>query len=297
MLISVVIRTLNEELYLGELLNSINNQKCDFDIEIVIIDSGSDDQTINISKDYGARITYIPKEDFSFGRSLNMGSDFSNGNILVYISGHCVPIDDLWLANLVNPIINKEVVYAYGKQVGRDSTKYSEYRIFEKYFPSKSEIPQKNFFCNNANSAILRDAWLKFRFDENLTGLEDMDLGKKLYNSGAKIGYISDASVYHIHNETWTQTRRRYEREAIALQSIMPEVQISFFDMLRYIFLSIVSDSRTAINEGCFFKEIFGILSFRLAQYTGSYRGNKEHREISNKRKENYFYPDKSFHE
>lgn len=292
MLVSVVIRTLNEATYLEELLRVIDLQtKDDFDVEVVIIDSGSTDRTLAIAESHGCRITFITKDQFTFGRSLNMGSDFARGDILVYISGHCVPASDIWLKNLINPILNGAATYTYGRQIGRDTTKYSERKIFEKYFPSISNIPQKGFFCNNANSAISRKTWCLFKFDEEITGLEDMELSKRICDDGGRIAYVAEACIYHIHNEHWHQTRRRYERESIALQLIMPEVHINIMDMCRYIFAAIVSDIRAAIKERCFLKEVFGITKFRIAQYTGAYRGNHEHRALSKKRKENYFYP------
>ena len=127
-----------------------------------------------------------------------------------------------------------------------------------------------------------------------MTGLEDMELAKRYCDQKGKVAYVAEACVYHIHNETWSQTRRRYEREAIALQLIMPEVQIGFFDMLRYIWVSVVSDCKAALSEGCFVKEFTGIIKFRIAQFTGSYRGNHDHRALSKKRKDNYFYPAKT---
>ena len=295
MLVSVVIRTLNEAKHLDELLGAIGSQiKKDFDVETVIIDSGSTDGTLSIAESQGCRITYITKKQFTFGRSLNMGSDFARGDILVYISGHCIPNKNTWLMNLIKPILDGTAGYTYGRQTGRDTTKYAEGKIFEKYFPLESKNPQNGFFCNNANSAIDRKIWLKFKFDEQITGLEDMELAKRYCDKNGKVAYISEACVYHIHNETWTQTRRRYEREAIALQQIMPEVQIGFFDMLRYIWVSVISDCRASITEGCFMMEVSGIIKFRIAQFTGSYKGNHDHRTLSRKRKENYFYPAKT---
>ena len=64
----------------------------------------------------------------------------------------------------------------------------------------------------------MQDAWKQHRFDESLTGLEDMYLGKKLCEEGSQIAYISSASVFHIHDESWGQVRVRYEREAVALR-------------------------------------------------------------------------------
>jgi rhamnosyltransferase len=93
-LVSVVIRTLNEQKHLVELLDTIQRQdQTYFEIETVIIDSGSTDNTLKIAESYGCRITHIKKEDFTFGKSLNDGCDFANGDYLVFVSGHCIPVN------------------------------------------------------------------------------------------------------------------------------------------------------------------------------------------------------------
>src|SRR3546814_9614715 len=88
--------------------------------------------------------------------SLNMGCEVASGEILVLISGHCVPADRHWLRNLCQPIADGRVDYSYGKQIGGPESHFSECRIFGKYFPDQSSIPQDGYFCNNANSAIDR---------------------------------------------------------------------------------------------------------------------------------------------
>ena len=197
------------------------------------------------------------------------------------------------VTKFIEPIINQVSGYSYGSQIGRDTTKFSENRLFKKYFPKESKIPQDDFFCNNANSAISRNIWESYKFNEDITGLEDMELAKRYFLDGGKISYVSNAVVYHIHDESWHQTRRRYERESLALQEIMPEINISFFDMIRYIYVSIKGDLIDAYRKKILLKEYKNIFKFRIAQYTGTYRGNHEQREISRKRKENYFYPSK----
>ncbi|GAL22067.1 hypothetical protein JCM19235_2761 [Vibrio maritimus] len=290
-LVSVVIRTLNEEKHLVELLDAIKNQdESMFNIETVIIDSGSTDNTLSIAERYGCRITHIRKEDFTFGRSLNDGCDFANGEYLVFVSGHCIPVDSQWITNLVKPLINN-CSYTYGRQLGRDTTKFSERQLFDKYFPKESRIPQVGFFCNNANSAIRRDAWLAHRFNEELTGCEDMYLAKLLVDSGKRLGYVAEAPVYHIHDETWDKVKIRYEREAIALQQIMPQIHVNFLDMLSYISVGIIKDARRALKQRVFLKELKSIFLFRTSQYYGAYIGNKSHRLLSQSMKYKYFYP------
>ncbi len=290
-LVSVVIRTLNEERYLEELLDKISSQKSSlFDIEVVIVDSGSIDNTLSIAKKYGCRITYIKKEEFTFGRSLNIGCSFANGEYLVFVSGHCIPCDEYWIENLVKPLVS-DCHYSYGRQLGRDSTKFSERQLFLKYFPCTSSIPQKGFFCNNANAALRKDIWSKFLFNEQLTGCEDMFLAKEIVNNDGLIGYVANAGVYHIHDETWQKVRIRYEREAIALQQIMPQIHVSFFDMFKFITVGIIKDVKMAFLQGIFIKEAYSILRFRFAQYYGAYKGNHINRKLSQQMKLKYFYP------
>lgn len=291
-LVSVVIRTLNEEKHLEELLTEIDAQVSElFDIEKVIVDSGSTDRTLKIAKKYNCRITYIKKEDFTFGRSLNIGCNFAKGKYLVFVSGHCIPASSSWLHELVFPLTQEYAVYTYGRQVARDTTKFSERQLFDKYFPEKGNVPQEGFFCNNANSAIKKDIWSKYLFDESLTGCEDMFLAKQIVSDGLKLGYVAKAPVYHIHDETWEKVQIRYEREAIALQKIMPEVHVTLLDMVRYMAIGILKDLKVAKREGVFWKELSSIFLFRYSQYVGAYKGNHIHRKLSKEMKIKYFYP------
>lgn len=292
MLISIVIRTFNESEYLGELLEAIQcQQKNNFDVEVILVDSGSTDSTVEIAESFSCRIIFIKKEDFTFGRSLNMGCEAADGDVLVFISGHCIPENERWLEYLVTPLINGVSVYSYGKQIGNEVSKFSEHQVFSKYFPEESSVPQKGFFCNNANAALLKLAWCDIPFCEELTGLEDMHLAKKLVERGDKIAYVAEAPVYHIHNERWRQIKRRYEREAIALQAIMPEVHISFYDFMRYFFSAIVHDLKIAKRQGEAVKRMKEIILFRFMHFWGAYKGNHQHKILSAKAKDKYFFP------
>ncbi|MEO0487297.1 MAG: glycosyltransferase family 2 protein [Pseudomonadota bacterium] len=291
--ISIVIRTLNEAKFLGECLDAIAAQELgDLTMEVVLIDSGSTDGTVELARSKGARITHIDKSEFTFGRSLNRGCAFSDGDILVLLSGHCVPVGTDWLARLVAPLRNGTASYAYGGQVGRQGvTKFSEHQLFAKYFPPEDRLPQEGFFCNNANSAILRSAWEADPFDETITGLEDMALAKVITGKGGKIAYVGSAAVEHLHEETWRKVRIRFEREAIALQGIMPDVHVRFSDFLRYTMSGILTDWGIALSNGQFRREAWSIVAFRSCQFWGAWRGNAATRELSRSRKEAYFYP------
>lgn len=291
MKVSVVLRTYNEQRHLRSLLESIQAQRFAGEIETVIVDSGSTDDTLCIAESFPVKVVPIRKEDFSFGRSLNIGCAAANGSVLVFVSGHCIPTGPRWIADLVAPLGRDEIVYTYGGQLGDANSHFSEKQIFAKYFPAQDKTPQEGFYCNNANAALLRSIWHEHRFDEDLTGLEDMHLAKRLVAQGYKLGYVANAAVYHLHSETWEQVRRRFEREAIALQHIMPEVHLRLRDVTRYCFSAVLLDMGAALQERCLGRHFLDILRYRFRQFSGAYHGNHVHRQLSRKAKEAYFYP------
>lgn len=287
---SIVIRTYNEEQRLPQVLAALAAQE-GVERETVLVDSGSTDRTVEIAQNHGCRIERIAKDQFSFGRSLNLGCRSARGQYLVFVSGHCIPVGTSWLKHLLRPLIEGRAALVYGRQIGGESSRFSECRIFEKYFPAQSRIPQEGFFCNNANAAMPRQVWEQNPFDEDLTGLEDMHLGKRLAGMGQAIGYVAEAAVLHLHDESWSQIRTRYEREALALRHIMPEIHLTLPDVLRYLLNAVVHDCRDALRLRALSREAAGIVLYRLMQYWGAYRGNHVHRRLSRDRKERYFYP------
>lgn len=292
MRVSIIVRTYNEARHLPELMHAIVNQTLGrSEVEVIVVDSGSSDGTPAIAERHDCRIMHIAPNDFSFGRSLNIGCAAAAGRILVFVSGHCVPTSPDWLERLIKPIEDGHSVLSYGRQEPGSATAFSEAQHFLKCFPAASEPAPNGFFCNNANAAVRADVWERFRFDEVLTGLEDLHLGKRVVHAGLGIAYVPEASVWHYHYETWSQVIRRFEREALALQSIMPEVQIRLSDAVRYLVAGIARDWARARRERRLAGNLWPIAAYRFCQYYGSWKGNHLHRRDARLAKDRYFYP------
>jgi rhamnosyltransferase len=289
---SIIIRTFNEARYLEEVLERVACQKLSLpgSIEVIVVDSGSTDGTLEIAHKHGAVIRNIPKPDFTFGRSLNLGCEAAKAPLLVLLSGHCIPFQEHWLDDLLKPFADPHVGATYGRQVTNENAKFSEGRVFAKYYPDgpPSQAPA---FCNNANAAVRKSLWRRFRYDESLTGLEDMDFGKKIVAAGFEIRYASGAAVFHIHHETWAQVRRRYEREAIALRHIFPHIHLNFFEAAFCFFSAVRGDLTEAARFGKLPALLVEIIRYRWNQFLGSYKGSRPHRELSAKEKARYFFP------
>ena len=289
---SIIIRTRNESRYLGRLLDAVEGQVYPSGgIETIVVDSGSTDATLEIAARHGCKIVHVAREQFSFGRSLNLGCTEAKAQYLVFISGHCVPTNSQWLGELLRPFARAGVAISYGRQVGGPETKFSEHLLLKKYFPENVDHGLAPYFCNNANLAMRASCWKDGKFDETLTGLEDLAAAKLLWQRGWEISYAPKAAVFHFHHESWRQVKLRYEREAIALQAIMPEVHVHWHDALRYLVAGVLGDWRQSAEQKEFLAKAGQIVAFRSCQYYGVWRGNHHHRRLSRQQKDRYFYP------
>ena len=291
MKISIIIRCYNEEKFIGRLLEGIQ-QQTETEYEIIAVDSGSTDHTREIIAKYPVTLLSIPKADFSFGRSLNIGCDAASGDILVIVSAHVYPMYQDWLAKIAAPFIDDRIALTYGKQQGDHTTKYSESRVMAKWFPDEPNLDQSHPFCNNANAAVRRSLYQQIRYNEDLTGLEDTDWARKAMLLGYKIAYIPDASVIHVHNESTAQTLNRYRREAIALKRIFPEERFTLWDFAKLFMLNIMNDYKNAFDIRVLTRNLGGVFLFRLVQFWGTYRGFSFDKPVSNKLRDRFYYPD-----
>jgi len=290
---SIVIRTLNEERYLPTVLDAIQGQTVHpADRETIVVDSGSTDRTLEAAQQSDCLILHISREEFSFGRSLNRGCNAARGDVLVFLSGHCVPTDSQWLERLISPIENGKAAISYGRQIGGSTTKFSEHQVFAKYFPPRDRLSGIPFFYNNANAAASRGLWKQYLFAEDLTGLEDLEFAKRTYfEQGARVEYVPEAVVYHYHRESWRQVKRRYEREALALQKIMPELHFTTFDAIKCFLFGVGIDLQQTRLRHLTLYLLKEICAFRFCQFYGGWRGYHLYREVTKKRKQKYFYP------
>jgi rhamnosyltransferase len=288
--ISIVIRSYNEEEQIGRLLAGIAEQSFR-DLEIVLVDSGSTDATLGIARRYPVKIVHVSPQDFSFGRSLNRGCAAAEGEILVFASAHVYPIFDDWLEKLIAPFREPEIALVYGGQRGDRASKYSERQIFAGWFPPESSLDQPHPFCNNANAAVRRSLWQLFPYDEDLTGLEDIDWAKRVMQAGHKIAYASEALIAHVHAESASRIFNRYRREALAFRQIFPEVSFTLLDFVRLLISNIASDLYHAARDRVLFEVASSVLTFRLMQFWGTYCGHNRRGAVTGALTERFYYP------
>jgi glycosyltransferase involved in cell wall biosynthesis len=286
---SIVIRAFNEEKHIGRLLEGIRQQTIK-DVEIVLVDSGSTDETVSVAESFGARIVRIPSAEFTFGRSLNFGIQEATRDLIVIASAHVYPVYPDWLESLLRPFENEHIALTYGKQRGPETAQFSEQQIYHQWYPDVSRPRQATAFCNNANAAIRKSLWEQNPYDETLAGLEDLAWGKWAKEQGYDIAYLAEAEIIHVHNETPSAVFNRYRREAMAFKKIFPEAHFSYYDFVRLTTMNILSDLWHAAREGALWNNLASIFRFRVMQFHGTRVGHRETSLITPHLRETFYY-------
>jgi len=212
--ISAVIRTYNEAEYIGRLIQTLRNQS-DYggQLELIAVDSGSTDHTLDILKSLNLNVLTISEAEFNYSKALNLGIEHTKGRLIVILSAHAIPRKGNWLAGMVEIFEDETVAGAYCRQIPRPDADPIEVKRIGKAFPENSmtfsnnaSIENMNF--SNAASCIRRSLWEKHPF-VIMPAAEDREWSKWAVRNGYKIVYNSKACVYHSHNEPSRKTAQR----------------------------------------------------------------------------------------
>jgi len=197
--VSVIVRTKNEEFWIERCLNAIYSQNTKYDIEVVIVDNGSSDATLQRALHINNNIKVVHLKKYNPSVSLNLGVRASTGDYCVCISAHCVPADSTWLDNLIEPLKDENICAVYGRQIPLLTSNPNDKRDLWLTFGLDDVIQSNDPFLHNANAAYRIEQLVKYPFDEKLTNIEDRSWGQTQINLGNNIYYKSSAIVYHDH--------------------------------------------------------------------------------------------------
>ena len=287
---SIIIRAYNEEQHIGRLLAGIVAQT-EKNVQIILVDSGSTDSTVRVAGQFPVEVVTIKPEEFTFGRSLNLGISRAQADLIVMASAHVYPVYPDWLKELLEPFNDSQIGLVYGKQRGCQTTQFSEEQIFCHWFPDRSVLRQATPFCNNANAAIRQNLWKEHPYDELLPALEDLAWGKWVQERGYNISYRAEAEVVHVHNESMDGIFNRYRREGMAFKQIYPQETFSRRDQYRLFFQNIFTDWSGAKKQGRLGRNFINIWQFRWRQFSGTFQGYQQSGPLTWQLKQSFYYP------
>ena len=244
-IISIVIPVKNAGDDFQNLLSMIKKQKGFKDIEIIVVDSGSTDNSLEIAREFSAKIIQILPDEFSHSFSRNVGAKHSSGDYLMFTVQDALPPNDLWLYELFNVMQDNDVVAVscaesprkdadlFYKAISWCHINFMEIEKQDRLMvrPDKENylLLQKNGKLNNVACLISRDVFMKYRFRGEYA--EDLDLGIRLIRDGYKLAITNSTKIIHSHNRPAYYYLKRGYVEHLYLSKLLPKFPVSTVDL------------------------------------------------------------------
>lgn len=218
---SVVIPTKNAMPAFRQVLSRVLEQNTPWPFEIIVIDSGSRDGTVEYVREHDfVRLITIDPEEFGHGRTRNLGAEMAVGHFIAFLTHDALPADESWLANLVTGVEQySKIAGAFGRHVAHPGSDvfvardlehhFEHFRIRplivdenldcqKKYDEGDQEWRQFLHFFSNNNSCLRRSVWEAHRFPD-VEFAEDQAWARDVIEAGYAKAYVPDAIVYHSH--------------------------------------------------------------------------------------------------
>lgn len=206
---------------LGATLDALAKQSIWAQSQLVIIDSGSTDATVDVARQYGANVMEIAPKDFDHGSTRNLAAGMLDAEFIIFLTQDAICADDNTLANLIKPLVDDpRVAVSYGAQIpqpGSDPLDAFARRFNYPDTPALktlADLPRlgiKTYFCSNSCAAYRREIFDQLGgFENGVSTNEDMLFAAKAIHAGYGVYYAAGAKVYHSHAYTLASLFARY---------------------------------------------------------------------------------------
>lgn len=219
MKISLLIPTFNGEKTLRELFAVLKKQTVEIE-EIMVVDSSSEDTTVQICLENGATVSTISKDDFDHGGTRTMMAEKAKGEIVLFLTQDAVPATDNAIEKLVAPFFADDTIaMTYGRQLPNKDADFPATHLRAFNYPEEPAVRQykdreklgiRTIFTSNSFAAYKKSALAEVGYFKNgLIFGEDTCAAGRLLQNGYVLHYVSDAAVYHSHNYKLIQEFKR----------------------------------------------------------------------------------------
>lgn len=223
-MISVVLLTRNGGAVLREAISMLATQNVAHEVEIVAVDSGSTDGTVEYMKANGVRVHRIPGSCFSFGATRDLACSLSKGRVLVVQSQDVVPRDSDYLARLCRPLLDGTADIVQGKTGSTLNARVFVWHRDSKafYFTSEGTLFRRDAFgimLSCECMAIARNVWERTRFG-TAPYCEDKALQVRAQALGARIVKVWEPLAWHDHSFDMLRLVRRCHNEGVGWRHV-----------------------------------------------------------------------------
>jgi glycosyltransferase involved in cell wall biosynthesis len=216
---SILVLSKNDAYNIEAGLKAVFSQAFADSFEVIVVDSGSTDNSLEIVKRFPVRLEQIPAESFHHSRTRNFAASLATGEILVFLSQDATPCSNLWLQSLVANFDDPSVGAVYGRQLPKPGSSLEREDALDTVYGEQKFVKDPNhrnglgyrfYHFSDVNAAIRRIVWEANRFPEDLKVFEDLGIAKRILDAGWKIVYEPEACVFHSHHHTTLGLFKRY---------------------------------------------------------------------------------------
>jgi glycosyltransferase involved in cell wall biosynthesis len=255
--VSVVIPTLNAGQEFGWLLQKLFAQKGVERIEIVVVDSGSRDGTVQIARDAGCVVVEILSSEFSHSYARNRGADEASGDYLLFMVQDAYPIGDYWMAGMQQYLLDHaedKVLAASCSEYSRsdsdvmyDSMINTHYQFLGcLHYDRIGELREQGHFSlrsqgqlSDVSCMIGRETFQRYRYRGDYA--EDLDLGIRLIQDGYRVAMLASVKVIHSHNRPAYYYFKRAFVDVVFLVDLFPDFEYARIESQSGLFIGILS--------------------------------------------------------
>lgn len=230
-LVTVVIPVKNGGTRLRECLSAVFAQRTDFKFDVLCVDSGSKDDSLDVIREFRCRLLEIAPSSFGHGKTRNLAISLSQTPFIAMITQDAVPADENWLRLLIAPMReDEEVAGVFGRHLPHEGCMPSEAYMLDSHFKSfGTEVTKVKIgpgaegwnhykqyqswyrFLSDNNAALRRSVWATIPY-RDVEFLEDQLWATDILEAGYAKVYAPDACVRHSHNyPALTVLRRTFD--------------------------------------------------------------------------------------
>ena len=232
--VTIVIPTLNGGVLLERMLDAVDAQDAPCERELVAVDSGSTDGTVDRLRARGAIVRQMSAAEFNHGETRNAALAAASGELAVLLVQDAVPASRDWLRCLIEPFDQPDIAGSFGRQRARPDAS----RVTTHYLSSwvaAQETPrvagplttdafaslapfERHSLCafDNVCSCIRMDVWRQYPFKRTPIA-EDLRWAVEVMLAGYRLAYTPKAVVWHSHDRP---VRYELDRTYLAHQQL-----------------------------------------------------------------------------
>jgi rhamnosyltransferase len=301
--VSVVIPTFNAGPQLDRVLVALRAQRSPAHLEIIAIDSGSTDGTLERLRANGAFVLQTTAAEFNHGETRNAALGRASGDFAALLAQDAVPATPDWLTSLVRPFEDDLVAGSFGRQQPWPDASSLTAHYLRQWAAAQPESrttgplsraafaamspAERHRACafDNVCSCLRLSVWRRHRFRRTAIA-EDLQWAAEVLLAGHRIAYAPDAVVWHSHERSIGYELKRTYLVHQRLQEIFGLSTIpTAASLVRSIATTLPSHVRIAARDSkerrarAFLRGAGLALALPLGQYLGA-RSSREGREF-----------------